>query len=110
MTATACKPRSTAPDIKLLTRTGFDWSHRYWRTMEALGFLKVKLAESTVSCALSTAMACRCSAAFRRRSDWQIIAGRTLASASIMVAVVWPWFAAEPIRRLENHLSAFRAT
>jgi len=32
-------------DIKLLTRTGLDWSHRY-RTIEALGFLKVKSAYS----------------------------------------------------------------
>jgi len=29
-------------DIKLLTRTGLDWSHRYKRTIEALGSLKVK--------------------------------------------------------------------
>ena len=26
-------------DIKLLTRTGLDWSHRYRRTIEALGAL-----------------------------------------------------------------------
>ena len=31
-------------DIKLLTRTGLDWSHRYRRTIEALGALKVKSA------------------------------------------------------------------
>jgi ATP-dependent DNA ligase len=31
-------------DIKLLTRTGLDWSHRYRRTVEALGSLKVKSA------------------------------------------------------------------
>ena len=31
-------------DIKLLTRTGLDWSHRYKRTIEALGSLKVKSA------------------------------------------------------------------
>ena len=31
-------------DIKLLTRTGLDWSHRYRRTIEALGSLKVKSA------------------------------------------------------------------
>ncbi|SEP50932.1 bifunctional non-homologous end joining protein LigD [Rhodospirillales bacterium URHD0017] len=31
-------------DIKLLTRTGLDWSHRYRRTIEALGELKVKSA------------------------------------------------------------------
>ena len=30
-------------DIKLLTRTGLDWSHRYRRTIEAL-----RLAESEV--------------------------------------------------------------
>jgi bifunctional non-homologous end joining protein LigD len=30
--------------IKLLTRTGLDWSHRYRRTIEALGSLKVKSA------------------------------------------------------------------
>jgi ATP-dependent DNA ligase len=29
-------------DIKLLTRTGLDWSHRYKRTIEAIRFLKVK--------------------------------------------------------------------
>ena len=31
-------------NIKLLTRTGLDWSHRYRRTIEALGALKVKSA------------------------------------------------------------------
>jgi bifunctional non-homologous end joining protein LigD len=31
-------------DIKLLTRNGLDWSHRYRRTIEALGELKVKSA------------------------------------------------------------------
>jgi bifunctional non-homologous end joining protein LigD len=31
-------------DIKLLTRTGLDWSHRYRRAIEALGSLKVKSA------------------------------------------------------------------
>ena len=31
-------------DIKLLTRTGLDWSHRYRRTIEAPGALKVKSA------------------------------------------------------------------
>ncbi len=31
-------------DIKLLTRTGLDWSHRYKRTIEALRSLKVKSA------------------------------------------------------------------
>ena len=30
--------------VKLLTRTGLDWSHRYRRTIEALGALKVKSA------------------------------------------------------------------
>jgi bifunctional non-homologous end joining protein LigD len=30
--------------VKLLTRTGLDWSHRYRRTIEALGSLKVKSA------------------------------------------------------------------
>ena len=29
-------------DIKLLTRTGLDWSHRYRSTIEALGSLKLK--------------------------------------------------------------------
>jgi ATP-dependent DNA ligase len=37
--------------IKLLTRTGLDWSHRYRRTIEALGSLKVKSAYLDVSCA-----------------------------------------------------------
>ena len=31
-------------DIKLLTRPGLDWSHRYRRTIEALGSLKMKSA------------------------------------------------------------------
>jgi len=31
-------------DVKLLTRTGLDWSHRYRRTIEALGSFKVKSA------------------------------------------------------------------
>jgi bifunctional non-homologous end joining protein LigD len=31
-------------DIKLLTRTGLDWSHRYRRTIQARGELKVKSA------------------------------------------------------------------
>ena len=31
-------------DIKLLTRTGLDWSHRYRRTIEALASLKAKSA------------------------------------------------------------------
>ena len=31
-------------DIKLLTKTGLDWSHRYRRTIEALGALKMKSA------------------------------------------------------------------
>jgi bifunctional non-homologous end joining protein LigD len=31
-------------DIKLLTRTGLDWSHRYRRTIDALGSLKAKSA------------------------------------------------------------------
>ena len=31
-------------DIKLLTRTGLDWSHRYRRTIEAFGSRKVKSA------------------------------------------------------------------
>ena len=30
--------------VKLLTRTGLDWSHCYRRTIEALGALKVKSA------------------------------------------------------------------
>jgi ATP-dependent DNA ligase len=30
--------------VKLLTRTGLDWSHRYQRTIEALRSLKVKSA------------------------------------------------------------------
>ena len=36
--------RIDGPDIKLLTRTGLDWSHRYRRTVEALGDLKVRSA------------------------------------------------------------------
>ena len=36
--------RIDSRDIKLLTRTGLDWSFRYHRTTEALGSLKVKSA------------------------------------------------------------------
>jgi ATP-dependent DNA ligase len=36
--------RIDGKDIKLLTRTGLDWSHRYRRTVEALRELKVKSA------------------------------------------------------------------
>jgi ATP-dependent DNA ligase len=36
--------RIDGPDIRLLTRTGLDWSHRYRATIEALGELKVKCA------------------------------------------------------------------
>src|SRR4026209_2912003 len=36
--------RIDGKDIKLLTRTGLDWSHRYRRTIEALSSLKVKSA------------------------------------------------------------------
>jgi bifunctional non-homologous end joining protein LigD len=42
-------------DIKLLTRTGLDWSHRYRRTIEALRSLKVKSAHLDGElCALNT--------------------------------------------------------
>ena len=40
-------------DIKLLTRTGLDWSHRYRRTIEALGSLNVKSVYLDVSYARS---------------------------------------------------------
>jgi len=36
--------RIDGSQVKLLTRTGLDWSHRYRRTIEALGSLKVKSA------------------------------------------------------------------
>ena len=36
--------RIDGADVKLLTRTGLDWSHRYRRTIEALRGLKVKSA------------------------------------------------------------------
>jgi ATP-dependent DNA ligase len=36
--------RIDGSDTKLLTRTGLDWWHRYRRTIEALGSLKVKSA------------------------------------------------------------------
>ena len=39
------------------TRTGLDWSHRYRRTIEALGSLKVNRPTSTASFAHSTRMA-----------------------------------------------------
>ncbi len=39
-------------DIKVLTRTDLDWSHRYRRTIEALGALKVKSAYPDGLCAL----------------------------------------------------------
>jgi ATP-dependent DNA ligase len=38
-------------DIKLLTRTGLDWSHRYPRTIEALRELKMKSAYIDGGCA-----------------------------------------------------------
>ena len=42
-------------DIKLLTRTGLDWSHRYRRTIKALQELKVKSAYFDGElCALNT--------------------------------------------------------
>jgi hypothetical protein len=43
-TATASRPRLDGGQIKLLTRTGLDWSHRYRRTIEALRSLPVKAA------------------------------------------------------------------
>ena len=36
--------RNDGTQVKLLTRTGLDWSHRYRRTIEALQSLKVKAA------------------------------------------------------------------
>ena len=42
--------------VKLLTRRGLDWSHRYRRTIEALGSLKVKSAYLDAElCALNAA-------------------------------------------------------
>jgi ATP-dependent DNA ligase len=43
-TATASRPRLDGGQIKLLTRTGLDWSHRYRRTIEALRSLPLKAA------------------------------------------------------------------
>jgi len=53
-------------DIKLLTRTGLDWSHRY-RTIEALGFLKVKSAYSDGELCALYPTECRHSAACKPR-------------------------------------------
>jgi ATP-dependent DNA ligase len=36
--------RIDGDQVKLLTRTGLDWSHRYRRTIETLGSLRVKSA------------------------------------------------------------------
>jgi hypothetical protein len=63
--------------VKLLTRTGLDWSYRYRRTVEALQQLPVKSVPiSTASCAPSMATACRSSAGCGR--PWGI-QPRTLA-------------------------------
>ena len=40
-------------DIKLLTRTGLDWSHRYERTIQALHALPAKSAYLDASCVRS---------------------------------------------------------
>jgi bifunctional non-homologous end joining protein LigD len=40
-------------DIKLLTRTGLDWSHRYRRTIEALGTLMKSAYLNGELCALN---------------------------------------------------------
>jgi ATP-dependent DNA ligase len=46
-------------EIKLLTRTGLDWSHRHRRTIDALGALKVKSAYLDGElCALNTESMC----------------------------------------------------
>ena len=95
--------------IKLLTRTGLAWSHRYWRTMEALGLLEVKLAELDGElCGLygDVPVVSPLQAAFRSADH----CGRTLASASIMAAVVRHGSPPSLLERLECHLSAFRAT
>ena len=47
----------------LLTRTGLDWSHRYKRTIEALGSLKVKSTYLDGELCASMVMACPCSSA-----------------------------------------------
>jgi hypothetical protein len=53
--------------VKLPTHTGLDWSHRYWRTIEALDSLKVKSAYLDVNYALSIQTACLSLAGSRRR-------------------------------------------
>ncbi len=54
-------------EVKLLTRTGLDWSHRYLRTIEALKLPEGEIgATSTVSFARSMATAFRYSAASRQ--------------------------------------------
>jgi len=53
--------------VKLLTRTGLDWSHRYRRTVEALAKLSVKSAYLDGELCALDAKACRCSADSRQR-------------------------------------------
>jgi ATP-dependent DNA ligase len=54
-------------DIKLLTRTGLDWSHRYRSTIEALRALPVKSAYLDGSCEPFVRMEYPPSAGSRRR-------------------------------------------
>jgi ATP-dependent DNA ligase len=49
-------------EIKLLTRTGLDWSYRYRRTIEALGSFPAKSAYLTASFARCAPTVCRPSA------------------------------------------------
>jgi ATP-dependent DNA ligase len=53
--------------VKLLTRTGLDWSHRYKRTIEALGSLQVKSAYLDGELCALNSDGVPCSAGSRRR-------------------------------------------
>jgi hypothetical protein len=66
-------------EIKLLTRTGLDWSHRYRRTIEPLGSLKVKSAYLDGEVRAQWRWGCRSSAASKRR--WMKAARISLSSS-----------------------------
>ena len=58
--------RIDGSDIKLLTSPGLDWSHRYRRTSEALGALKVKSAYLDGELCALDATVFQCSAGYGR--------------------------------------------
>src|SRR5512147_3075962 len=71
--------RIEGKDINLLTRTGLDWSHRYRRTIEALGSLKVKSAYLDGELCALNADGVQSSAASKRR--WMKAARINLSSS-----------------------------